>query len=77
MERLQKVIAHAGITSRRKAEEFILAKKLGAIINLDDITHIDFLKLENRTLWKWMKCQFIKKNTVIIYCTNLKESFLL
>lgn len=25
MERLQKVIAHAGITSRRKAEEFILA----------------------------------------------------
>ena len=27
------------------AEEFILAKKLGAIINLDDITHIDFLKV--------------------------------
>ena len=26
------------------AEVFILAKKLGAIINLDDITHIDFLK---------------------------------
>ena len=25
------------------AEEFALAKKLGAIINLDDITHIDFL----------------------------------
>ena len=25
------------------AEEFIYAKKLGAIINLDDITHIDFL----------------------------------
>ncbi|MBR0411247.1 MAG: diaminopimelate decarboxylase [Eubacterium sp.] len=25
-------------------EEYILAKKLGAIINLDDITHIDFLK---------------------------------
>ena len=24
MERLQKVIAHAGITSRRKEEEFIL-----------------------------------------------------
>ena len=24
MERLQKVIAHAGITSRRKAEEYIL-----------------------------------------------------
>ena len=26
------------------AEEFVLAKKLGATINLDDITHIDFLK---------------------------------
>ena len=26
------------------AEEFVLARKLGAIINLDDITHIDFLK---------------------------------
>ncbi len=26
------------------AEEFILAKKLGATINLDDITHIDFLE---------------------------------
>ncbi|MFA4860774.1 diaminopimelate decarboxylase [Methanoregula sp.] len=25
-------------------EEFVLAKKLGAIINLDDITHIDFLE---------------------------------
>lgn len=26
------------------AEEFVLAKKLGGIINLDDITHIDFLE---------------------------------
>ena len=26
------------------AEEFVLAKKLGAIINLDDITHIDFFE---------------------------------
>ena len=26
------------------AEEFIYAKKLGAVINLDDITHIDFLE---------------------------------
>ena len=26
------------------AEEYVLAKKLGAFINLDDITHIDFLK---------------------------------
>lgn len=27
------------------AEEFVQAKKLGAIINLDDITHIDFLEM--------------------------------
>ena len=27
------------------AEEFVLAKKLGGLINLDDFTHIDFLKL--------------------------------
>ncbi|NMB79572.1 MAG: diaminopimelate decarboxylase [Methanomicrobiales archaeon] len=26
------------------AEEFVVAKKLGAIINLDDITHLDFLE---------------------------------
>jgi diaminopimelate decarboxylase len=26
------------------AEEFVLAEKLGAVINLDDFTHIDFLK---------------------------------
>ena len=26
------------------AEDYVLAKKLGAIINLDDITHIDFLE---------------------------------
>ncbi|HCA20036.1 MAG TPA: diaminopimelate decarboxylase, partial [Treponema sp.] len=42
----------AGITGHRimftsndtPAEEFRYAEKLGAIINLDDITHIDFLK---------------------------------
>ena len=31
------------------AEEFVLADKLNAIINLDDITHIDFLEEDNRT----------------------------
>lgn len=42
----------SGITGRRiiftsndtPAQEFVYAQKLGAIINLDDITHIDFLK---------------------------------
>ena len=31
------------------AEDFALADKLGAIINLDDITHIDFLEKIHRT----------------------------
>lgn len=42
----------SGITGRRimftsndtPAQEFVYAQKLGAIINLDDITHIEFLK---------------------------------
>ncbi len=43
---------HVGITGQNimftsnetPAEDFILAKELGAIINLDDITHIDYLE---------------------------------
>ncbi|MGX7172802.1 pseudouridine synthase [Enterococcus ratti] len=51
MERLQKVIAHAGVTSRRKAEEFILAgrvkvngkvvKELGMKVGKHDVIEVD------------------------------------
>ena len=51
MERLQKVIAHAGITSRRKAEEFILAgrvkvngqvvRELGIKVGKHDTVEVD------------------------------------
>ena len=51
MERLQKVIAHAGITSRRKAEEYILAgrvkvngqviKELGVKVTKNDVIEVD------------------------------------
>ena len=51
MERLQKVIAHAGITSRRKAEEYILAgrvkvngkavKELGVKVSKRDLIEVD------------------------------------
>ena len=34
MERLQKVIAHAGITSRRKAEELIVAGRVSVNVKL-------------------------------------------
>ena len=39
------------------AEEFIYAKKLGAIINLDDFTHIDFLE-KNAGLPEKICCRF-------------------
>ena len=40
------------------AEEFILAKKLGAIINLDDITHIDFLEKTLGYIPKKICCRY-------------------
>lgn len=56
MERLQKVIASSGITSRRKAEELILAGKvkvngkiittLGTKVNENDLIEVDNKKLE-------------------------------
>lgn len=38
-------------------EDFKLADKLGAIINLDDITHIDFLE-DNRTYSETISCRY-------------------
>lgn len=40
------------------AEEFALAAKLGAIINLDDITHIDYLENIIGTFPEKMSCRF-------------------
>ena len=40
------------------AEEFALAHQLDAIINLDDITHIDFLKNTIGTIPKKISCRF-------------------
>jgi diaminopimelate decarboxylase len=41
-----------------KAEEFIKAQELGAIVNFDDITHIDFFKEKVGTLPKIACCRF-------------------
>ncbi|WP_313538216.1 pseudouridine synthase [Enterococcus sp.] len=56
MERLQKVIAHAGITSRRKAEELITAgrvrvngqvvKELGVQVSSKDTVEVDGVPIE-------------------------------
>ena len=40
------------------AEEYVLAAKLGATINLDDITHIDFLEKTLGYLPKTLSCRF-------------------
>ncbi|RKI68447.1 diaminopimelate decarboxylase [bacterium 1xD42-67] len=40
------------------AEEFALADRLGAIINLDDITHIDFLKRTIGHIPKKISCRY-------------------
>ena len=40
------------------AEDFKLAHKLGAIINLDDFTHIDFLKETIGTIPETISCRF-------------------
>ena len=40
------------------AEEFVLAEKLGATINLDDITHIEFLEKTLGYLPKRLSCRF-------------------
>lgn len=56
MERLQKVIAHAGVASRRKAEELILAGKvkvngkvtveLGTKVTNSDVIEVEGVKIE-------------------------------
>ena len=40
------------------AEEFVYANDLGAIINLDDITHIDFLEKALGTIPETIRCRF-------------------
>ena len=40
------------------AEEFALASQLGATINLDDITHIDFLKDTIGSIPKRISCRY-------------------
>lgn len=59
MERLQKVIAHAGITSRRKAEELIMAgrvsvngqivKELGVQVSAKDRVEVDGVPIEQES----------------------------
>lgn len=64
MERLQKVIAHAGITSRRKAEELIVAgrvsvngqivKELGVQVSAKDRVEVDGVPIEQESTVYYM-----------------------
>ncbi|MBW9235568.1 pseudouridine synthase, partial [Leptospira santarosai] len=56
MERLQKMLAHAGVASRRKSEQLILegkvkvngqvVKELGTKVSASDTVEVDGVKLE-------------------------------
>ena len=63
MERLQKVIADAGVTSRRKAEELIIngkvrvngevVKTLGVKVSGNDIVEVNGVMLQNEKVKKY------------------------
>ena len=52
------------------AEEFVLAAKLGATINLDDFTHIDFLKETIGYIPETISCRFNPGGTFSIGASN-------
>ncbi|MBR6133553.1 MAG: rRNA pseudouridine synthase [Bacilli bacterium] len=78
MERLQKVIANSGYTSRRKAEELILAgkvsvndeivKELGIKVNDDDV-----IKIDNKVLNKVEKKVYYLLNKPCGYICSLSD----
>lgn len=55
------------------AEEFILASQLGATINLDDISHIDFLKQTTGAIPKKISCRYNPGGTFTL--SESKEGF--
>lgn len=79
MMRLQKYIAHAGITSRRNAEQMILqgrvkvndvvVKKLGTLVDPDK----DIVKIDNKIIELERKKVYIMLNKPEGYVTTLKD----
>ena len=55
------------------AEEFLLADKLGAVINLDDLTHVDFLKETLGYIPKTISCRYNPGGTFEL--SESKEGF--
>ena len=80
-ERLQKYLANQGVTSRRKAEEYILqgkvkvngkvVKELGTKINIEK----DIVEFEGKEVKKEIKKVYVLLNKPIDYVTTVKDQF--
>lgn len=68
----KKAIAHAGVTSRRKAEELIVKGRVK--VNGQVVKELG-TQVSNKIPLKLMVYQFIKKNMVIIYSITKRGYF--
>ncbi len=80
-ERLQKFLSNQGVCSRRKAEEYILAKKVkvNGIIASKLGTKIDpekdIIEFEGKTISNKINYVYILLNKPIGYVTTVKDQF--
>lgn len=81
MERLQKFLANQGVTSRRKAEEYILKGKVK--VNGKIVTELgtkidpkkDRIEFEGKVVNKDIKKVYVLLNKPIDYVTTVKDQF--
>ena len=81
MERLQKFLANQGVTSRRKAEEYILKGKVK--VNGKVVTELgtkidpkkDRIEFEGKVVNKDIKKVYVLLNKPIDYVTTVKDQF--
>lgn len=79
MERLQKAIAHAGVTSRRKAEELIVkgrvkvngqvVKELGTQVSKQDTVEVDGVPIYQEEYGYYL---FYKPRGLFLRCLTIK-----
>ena len=51
-------VSYTHLSNDTPAEDYVLAEKLGAIINLDDFTHIDFLEKTIGYIPETISCRY-------------------
>ena len=78
-ERLQKIISHAGVASRRKAEELILAGRVkvnGAVVtelgSKADLVR-DYIKVDGKLLRPPRRLVYLALNKPVAYVTTLSD----